>query len=63
MDLKHLLRVNYYLKVHESAKMQQLFSVSLEDRNYSWQGGASSTGEGAEQSGRTHFLSPFKLGG
>lgn len=59
MYLKHLLRISCYLQVHESATMQNLFSVSLEDRTFSWQGGAGSVweGVGAEQSGRTHFLS------
>lgn len=63
--LKHLLHISCYSQVHGSARMQHLFSVSLEDRNYSWQGGASSIQEvvGAKQCGRTHFLSPFKLSG
>lgn len=45
MYLKHLLHISCYLQVHESAKMQNLFSVSLEDRTYSWQGGAGSIWE------------------
>lgn len=63
MHLKHLFCVSSYLQVHENAKMQHLFSVSLQDLNYSWQGGASTVGEiiGTEQSGRTHFLPPLSL--
>ena len=67
MYLKHLLHICCYSQVHKNAKMQKkhLFSVSLKDKSYSWQGGASSIQRvvGAKQSGRTPFPFPFKLGG
>jgi len=53
--------------VGENAKTQKehLFSVSLKDKNYSWQGGSSSVWRvvGAKQSGGAQCLSSFRLGG